>query len=184
MRIYVVDDVSSLSEMLVRICSRDGHDVTGTSSSREAIDYLTKNSVDLLVVDIVMPPPDGLQVIREARAAQPNLMSIAMTGHLGQYTLQDVQAVGATDLIYKPVRVDEFRARIAFAEQRRRVIDGFNVRRRELQQMSADMLKALQDELDETRKSVRAGRMGNGKQPAEGTEPVPAPVPGKDLKPA
>jgi DNA-binding response OmpR family regulator len=174
-RIYIVDDVASLTEMLAKVCAREGHTVTSTSSSREAIDYLTKNSVDLLVCDIVMPPPDGLQVIREARAAQPNLLTIAMTGHLGNYSLEDVQAVGATDLIYKPVRIDEFRARIAFAEQRRRVIDGFNARRRELQQMSADMLKALQDELDEARKGTRAPRPA-AKTSADAADPA-APTP-------
>ncbi len=155
MRILIVDDEPSIVELLVRICSGDGHDTVGHTTSADAIDHMTKHAVDLLITDVIMPAPDGLQVIKEGRAVQPNLMSIAMTGHIGQYRLSDVQAVGATDLIYKPLRLDEIRARIGFAEQRRRLIQGMNARRRELQQMSADMLKALQEELEEARRGSR-----------------------------
>src|SRR6185436_18601469 len=105
---------------------RDGHDAAAAASSLEAIEYLAKNSIDLLITDIAMPPPDGLQLIREARAIQPNIMTLAMTGHLGPYTVSDVQASGANDLMYKPLRLEELRARIAFADQRRRVIEGLH----------------------------------------------------------
>ena len=158
MRIFILDDEPSIVDVLSKVCVRSGHDVATAVVSTDALDYLSKNAVDLLVADISMPPPDGLQVIREVRVSQPNMVALAMTGYLTRYSLADIQAAGASDLIYKPLRMDEFRARIAFADQQRRVVEGLNVRRRELQQMSADMIKGLQEELEELRKSVRQSR--------------------------
>ena len=158
MRIFILDDEPSIVDVLSKVCVRSGYDVATAVASLEALDYLSKNPIDMLVADISMPPPDGLQVIREARVSQPNLVTLAMTGYLTRYSLADIQAAGASDLIYKPLRMDEFRARIAFADQQRRVIDGLNARRRELQQMSADMIKGLQQELEELRRSVRQNR--------------------------
>ena len=167
MRILIVDDEPSIVEVLGSACAKDGHDVATATSSLAALEHLSEHAVDLLITDIAMPPPDGLQLIREARSIQASLTTLAMTGYLGRYTMADVQAAGANDLIYKPLRIEELRARVAFADQRRRTIDGLNSRRRELQQMSAEMIKGLQEELDETRKSART--------PRTGPEPTPRP---------
>jgi DNA-binding response OmpR family regulator len=157
-RILIVDDEPSIVDVMAQACTRDGHDVATSVSSLAALEYLGKNSIDLLITDIAMPSPDGLQLIREARAIQSNIMTLAMTGHVGPCTIADVQACGASDLMYKPLRLEELRARIAFADQRRRVIEGLHARRRELQQMCADMIKGLQEELEEARKAARAAR--------------------------
>ena len=158
-RILVVDDEPSIVEVIAQACTRDGHDVASALSSLEALEHLAKHSIDLLITDIAMPPPDGLQLIREARSIQAPMMTLAMTGHLGPYTVADVQACGASDLMYKPLRLEELRARIAFADQRRRMIEGLHARRRELQQMCTDMIKGLQTELEEARKALRTARI-------------------------
>jgi DNA-binding response OmpR family regulator len=160
MRIFILDDEPSIVDVLSKVCVRSGHDVASAVASLDALDYLAKNPVDLLVADISMPPPDGLQVIREVRVNQPNLIALAMTGYLTRYSLADIQTAGASDLIYKPLRMDEFRARIAFADQQRRMVESLNSRRRELQQMSADMITGLQDELEELRQSVKQKQSG------------------------
>jgi DNA-binding response OmpR family regulator len=155
-RILIVDDEPSILEVMAQACSRDGHDTATAASSLDALEYLAKNAVDLLISDIAMPPPDGLQLVREARLIQANIMTLVMTGHLGRYSVVDVQASGASDLMYKPLRLEELRARIAFADQRRKVIEGLHARRRDLQQMCADMIKGLQEELEETRRVAKA----------------------------
>jgi DNA-binding response OmpR family regulator len=155
-RILIVDDEPSILEVIQQACSREGHEAATAASAHDALDYLAKNSVDLLISDIAMPPPDGLQLVRDARSIQANIMTLVMTGHLGRYSVADVQASGANDLMYKPLRLEELRVRIAFADQRRRVIEGLNARRRELQQMCADMIKGVQEELEETRRAAKA----------------------------
>jgi signal transduction histidine kinase len=68
-----------------------------------------------------MAPPDGLDLVRTARSMQPDLMAIAVTGYWGRYTLPEVLATGALDLMFKPFRVEELRARLAMAAERRRM---------------------------------------------------------------
>jgi DNA-binding response OmpR family regulator len=162
-RILIVDDEASIVELLASVCLRDDHDVASCTSSLEAQTYLKENRVDLLIADIAMGPPDGLQVIREAREVQPNLLAIAITGYSGRYGLEEVLAAGASDLMFKPFRMDELRARVALADERRRMIDSLNARRQQLQQMSADMIKGLEQELQEARRpaSGLVGRLSS-----------------------
>lgn len=121
MRILIVDDDPAMAELLASVCEADGHEVQARGSSREAVDHLAAHEVDLLITDIAMAPPDGLQLVRTARIMQPDLMAIAVTGYWGRYTLAEVLATGALDLMFKPFRVEEMRARLAMAAERRRM---------------------------------------------------------------
>ena len=121
MRILIVDDDEAMAELLTSVCESDGHEAIACGSSVEAGEFLAANAVDLLITDIAMAPPDGLELVRSARALQPDLMAIAVTGYWGRYTLPEVLATGALDLIFKPFRVEELRARLAMAAERRRM---------------------------------------------------------------
>ena len=155
MKILLVDDEAAIVDLLSGVCTREGHDVVGFTSSLQALDYLASHKVDLLFTDLVMPPPDGLQLIRDARQLQSHLMAVAATGYAGRYTPDEVLAAGASDLIFKPFRLDELKARIAMADERRRLVQDLQNRRHALQQMSADMIKGLESELEEARRTPR-----------------------------
>src|SRR5712692_6007385 len=101
MQILVVDDEAAIAELLSTMCRRDGHEVTVCTSSLDARAQLEARAFDLLITDIMMPPPDGLQLVREARALHRNLMAIAVTGYTGWCTLSEVLNAGASDLIFK-----------------------------------------------------------------------------------
>jgi DNA-binding response OmpR family regulator len=166
MRILVVDDEPAILELLRTACEADGHDVTSAETSLLAKDHLAAHKVDLLITDIVMPPPDGLQLVRDARALQPNLMAIVMTGHSSKYSLEEVLATGASDLLIKPFRVQELRARVALADERRRMIESLHARRIALQQASAEMIRGLEQELVDARRPLAQDAT---KRPAAGT---------------
>jgi len=160
MRILLVDDEPAILEMLTAACTSDGHDVVACTSSLEALDYLQTHKIDLLITDVAMPPPDGLQLVREAKGAAPNLLAIVITGYSSRYTLQDVLACGASDLMFKPFRIPELKARIALADERRRAFETMHERRRQLQQVSAEMIHGLEEELaDANRHGIDAGRL-------------------------
>jgi signal transduction histidine kinase len=120
-KVLIVDDDADMAELLSTVCESDGHEATSYGSSKAATEHLGKNRVDLLITDIAMAPPDGLDLVRTARSIQPDLMAIAVTGYWGRYTLPEVLATGALDLMFKPFRVEELRARLAMAAERRRM---------------------------------------------------------------
>ena len=122
MHLVLVDDEAAILDVLSAACRADGHTVTPFSSSHDALAYLQSNNADLLITDIVMPPPDGFRLVSAARKAQPHLAAILVTGYTQRYSLEDVLACGATDLLFKPFRLHELRARVRLAEERRRMM--------------------------------------------------------------
>jgi two-component system response regulator AtoC len=121
MHLVLVDDEPAILDVLAAACSADGHTVVTFSSSSDALRYLAGNTADLLITDIVMPPPDGFRLVSAARKAQPDLAAILVTGYSSRYSLEDVLACGASDLLFKPFRLQELRARICLAQERRRL---------------------------------------------------------------
>lgn len=121
MKVLIVDDDAAMAELLASVCEADGHQTVTCGSSLEAVHHLKAETVDLLITDIAMAPPDGLELVRTARVLQPELMAIAVTGYWGRYSLPEVLATGALDLMFKPFRVEELRARLAMAAERRRM---------------------------------------------------------------
>jgi CheY-like chemotaxis protein len=153
MRILVVDDEVSVLELLGRLCAREGHEVTLTKTAREALGELRTHAFDLLLKDLLLPDLDGLALVRRARAMQPDIMPIVITGHAGQ-SLEDVLVAGATDLMLKPFRAPELRARLKLAEDQRRTMQQLKAQGRAIQASSAEVIDGLQKELAEARQTV------------------------------
>jgi DNA-binding response OmpR family regulator len=121
MHLVLVDDEPAILDVLAAACSADGHAVVTFSSSEDALRYLGSHAADLLITDIVMRPPDGFRLVSAARKIQPGLRAILVTGYSSRYSLEDMLACGATDLLFKPFRLQELRARIRLVEARRRM---------------------------------------------------------------
>jgi DNA-binding response OmpR family regulator len=121
MHLVLVDDEPAILDVLAAACSADGHTVVTFSSSADALRYLANHAADLLVTDIVMPPPDGFRLVAAARKTRPELAAILVTGYSSRYSLEDMLACGAADLLFKPFRLQELRARIRLAQARRRM---------------------------------------------------------------
>jgi two-component system, NtrC family, response regulator AtoC len=121
MHLVLVDDEPAILDVLAAACAADGHSVVTFSSSTDALRYVGAHAADLLVTDIVMPPPDGFRLVDAARKARPDLSAILVTGYASRYSIEDMLGCGATDLIFKPFRLQQLRARIRLAEARRRL---------------------------------------------------------------
>ena len=151
MRIFVIDDEPAMVDLLVRTCRAGGHDVLGFTSSERAIETLTTTKVDLVITDLMMPAPDGLAVLREMRRLQADAMALAITGHAAETTLEQVLSAGASDLLFKPLRLEEVRIRVQLAAGRKRAFEALHDQRRALHAVSAEMISGLQEELARAR---------------------------------
>jgi DNA-binding response OmpR family regulator len=121
MHLVLVDDEPAILDVLAGACAADGHTAVTFSSSEDALRYLGSHAADLLVTDIVMPPPDGFRLVSAARKVQPGIPAILVTGYSSRYSLEDMTGCGATDLLFKPFRLQELRARIRLVQARRRM---------------------------------------------------------------
>jgi DNA-binding response OmpR family regulator len=151
MRTLILDDEPAIVELLARACAREGHAVRSFTSSAEALIYLATAPVDLLITDMNMPGPDGPAVIREARRLQPEIFTLMITGHAGDYPVDEILATGTADVMFKPFHMNELKARLALADRRRQLIHQLHSERQELQTTSNAMIHGLQSEVQELR---------------------------------
>jgi DNA-binding response OmpR family regulator len=115
--ILLVEDEESVQKLLAFPLERDGFQVLQARDGEEAIDLFQRNDVDLVVLDLMLPKVDGLEVCRRLRAgsAVPIIMLTARDDELDKVVGLEL---GADDYITKPFSIGEFRSRVRAALRR------------------------------------------------------------------
>ena len=112
MKILVVDDERAVRESLRRALELEGYDVELASDGREAVDRLDEVEPDAVILDVLMPGLDGLEVCRQLRSAGNRLPILMLTARDAvQNRVQGLDA-GADDYVTKPFALDELLARL------------------------------------------------------------------------
>lgn len=120
MKILLAEDTKDLNRAVSAILTHEGYDVTSAYDGQEASDYLMKDSYDVIILDIMMPKKDGLQVLKELRArgiVTPVMMLTAKTEVDDRVTGLDL---GADDYLTKPFAMKELVARVHSLTRRMR----------------------------------------------------------------
>jgi two-component system response regulator PilR (NtrC family) len=120
-RILIVDDERSMREMLAILLTREGHDVIAAESGRRAIDLIASRSFDVVVSDARMPDVDGLEVLRQARSVNPNVIAIMVTAYGSPDLLRGVETLGVNDYVEKPFNTEVLKFRIRKELDRKRL---------------------------------------------------------------
>lgn len=107
-RIFIVDD-HPVSQLAVKvIATSQGHEVIGTvDNGREAIAALKRGEVDLAVIDIDIPPPNGLDVIKRVRAEGYAGGILVLSAHADRHFIDRARQAGANGYISKLNHLDE-----------------------------------------------------------------------------
>jgi two-component system response regulator PilR (NtrC family) len=111
-RILVVDDESSLRDMLRIVLRRDGYDVLLAENGRAAVDVLKRERVDLLLSDIRMSDLSGVEVLKNAKEINRDIIAFMMTAFASTETAVEAMRLGAVDYFTKPFSMDELRLKI------------------------------------------------------------------------
>ncbi len=123
-RILVVDDERSMREMLDIFLGREGYTVTECAAGTEALRLLDeKGPYDLIITDINMPGLSGFDLLREVKIKFPELPVLMITAYGSPDSAVEAMKLGATDYITKPFRIEEIKARISAAVERRRLAE-------------------------------------------------------------
>ena len=116
-RILLADDEQSIQTLLSYPLRKDGYEVVLASNGEEALDLFGRDSFDLVILDVMMPRIDGLEVCRRMRAdsAVPIIMLTARGEEIDKVLGLEL---GADDYITKPFSMREFRSRVKAALRR------------------------------------------------------------------
>jgi DNA-binding response OmpR family regulator len=120
-RILLVDDERSIQTLLSYPLRKDGYHVTSARDGREALQRFDEARFDLVVLDLMLPQMDGVEVCRELRARSqvPIIMLTAKGGEMDKVAGLEF---GADDYITKPFSMREFRSRVKAALRRSRMV--------------------------------------------------------------
>jgi DNA-binding response OmpR family regulator len=116
-RILLVDDEQSIQTLLSYPLRKDGYEVVQASDGQAALTRFGEQSFDLVVLDLMLPKLDGLEVCRRlrARSAVPIIMLTAKSEEFDKVLGLEL---GADDYITKPFSLREFRSRVKAALRR------------------------------------------------------------------
>jgi len=107
-RVLIVDDEPGVRESL-RMVLKNAYETIAVSSAPEALSQLAAGSADVVLLDIVMPGIDGLQVLEEIRGRHPTLPVVMLTATKTVKTAVSAMKLGAFDYLTKPFDVDQLR---------------------------------------------------------------------------
>ncbi|TAJ45196.1 response regulator [Methanofollis fontis] len=106
-RILIIDDSSFQRKIISTILSGDGHETIFAPDGTEGLRLLVDAAPDLLVLDLLMPGVDGLEVLRLMRQDSICTPVIVLTADIQDSTREQCSALGARAFINKPVKRDE-----------------------------------------------------------------------------
>jgi DNA-binding response OmpR family regulator len=120
-RILLVDDEQSVQTLLSYPLRKDGYHVTSALDGREALERFTEARFDLVVLDLMLPKLDGVEVCRQLRR-HSQVPIIMLTAKGSETDKVAGLEVGADDYITKPFSMREFRSRVKAALRRSRMV--------------------------------------------------------------
>ncbi|MBN1581866.1 MAG: response regulator [Anaerolineae bacterium] len=105
--VLVIDDLENQRQLATRLLTSLGYRVTAVTNGRAAIEYLQKNSVDILVLDMIMDDGfDGLDTYREIAKRHPGQKAIIASGFSETDRVKEAQRLGAGPFVKKPYTLD------------------------------------------------------------------------------
>ena len=112
-KILILDDEPIVGDRLKPALEKYGYDVETQTDSQAAIDQLARTRYDVLITDLKMAGPSGLDVLRFVKEQTPSTRVIVITGYATAEQAKESMKGGAVDFIAKPFRISQLRELIA-----------------------------------------------------------------------
>jgi adenylate cyclase len=158
-RILVVDDVPENVRLLEAVLEGRGYEVVSATDGTAALELAVSAEPDLVLLDVMMPPPDGLEVCKRLREHDETavLPVIMLTASVGSEKLTAIEA-GADDFIPKPFNRDELLTRIRSLLRIKRYHDTIKAQAAELLELNRTLEERVQTQVAELERLQRLRR--------------------------
>ncbi len=105
--IHVVDDETIIHEVLSQLLTSEGYEVELSSSGEEALQKHSSQAYDVILLDLLMPGLDGIEVLKSIKKMDPQAVIIIITAYASVESAIAAMKMGAYDYIQKPFKHDE-----------------------------------------------------------------------------
>jgi DNA-binding response OmpR family regulator len=124
MKILVIEDEARILSFLARGLEAEGYRVEGASDGRDGLVRAVQEEWDLVLLDLMLPGLDGLDVLDALHRRRPDLPVLILSARADLPTKLRGFELGASDYVAKPVALDELLARVRVQLRRSRPDDG------------------------------------------------------------
>ncbi len=119
--IHIIDDEPIIHEVLGDLLSSEGYEVENSSSGEEALDKHSSQSFELILLDLLLPGIDGIEVLKKLKKIDPNAVIIIITAFASVESAISAMKIGAYDYIQKPFKHDELLITVKRAIEHRKL---------------------------------------------------------------
>ncbi|MCB2226882.1 MAG: response regulator [Desulfarculaceae bacterium] len=121
--VLIVDDEPEFLETVAERLANRGFSVETAQNGAAALEKISNQIFDAIVLDLMMPEIDGMETLKRALTKKPDLQIILLTGHATLQTGIEAIKLGALDFMEKPADIDALAAKINEGRERRIEMD-------------------------------------------------------------
>lgn len=121
--ILIIDDEERVRQACRRVLEPEGYQVSEAANGRQGLVMIQKERPDLVLVDLMMPVMDGMEVLAALRRDQPDLAVVVITGYATMDRAVEAMKQGADDFLAKPFRPQDLRLVVERALRRVRTLE-------------------------------------------------------------
>lgn len=174
-KILVIDDEPDIGWLFSKILSEEGYKVLTSLNGEEGISKIKKEKPDLVFLDLKLPGMDGMEILKEIRTFDKDLLVIVLTAYETVKTAVEAMKLGAYDYLSKPVKIDRIKTTIKNAIRTQTLIKDAVLRKKTTEKIDFDLIIGdslqIKDVLDLVKKAaphditvMLRGASGTGKE--------------------
>ena len=160
-KILIVDDEINIIKTLSSILQDEGHVLYSSQNGDEAISFLRKNDVDLIILDIWLPDVDGIELLQTIKGFNPDIAVIMISGHGSIDIAVKSTRMGAFDFLQKPPSMERVITSVNNALERIRLKNEIDQLKKE-QQVEDEMI-GISPEINEIREIIETAASTNAR---------------------
>lgn len=108
-KVLIVDDQFGIRILLNEVLQKEGYETYQAANGVQALDIVTKNTPDLVLLDMKIPGMDGIEILKRMKAIYEDIRVIIMTAYGELDMIQEAKNLGALTHFAKPFDIDDIR---------------------------------------------------------------------------
>jgi len=120
-KVLIADDDQGMCELLSRVIAPLGYESTSVNTGAQAIERIESEKFNVLMLDLMLPGPGGIEILKHIRKQQVSLEVIILTAHSSLETAVEALRLGAYDYLTKPLDINTVRSTVRQAMDKHRM---------------------------------------------------------------
>lgn len=149
-KILIIDDEPTQVQALAGFLKKKGFEIEKATAGLEGMKIVEKKNVDLIITDFKMPDIDGIEVLKQAKAINPEIDVIVMTAFGSIESATEAMRAGAIDYLTKPVDLDQLEILIHKALEHKQLVSENRLLREQLtEKFKFDQIISVSEVMEE-----------------------------------